>query len=232
MFLSVLIHPNPKVSYLPNRLLILCCEPLTIPFRLLFLDYLHCIMPFCSDISHCRSRPKNVTILTSQITGLLLSSLPCLKYLSELFTVTFIHTSRVTNCCPNVIQVSIKNIPRHITLRNHKLYTAYDRGLSSRIVFMDISKGFDRVVHSGLIYKLEQLGIDQSLLNLLSSYLSGGSQIVRINDSSSNACYTNCGAPQGSVLGSLLSLIYVTVPSPPGGFGGLSPPNKAPSPPN
>jgi len=52
----------------------------------------------------------------------------------------------------------------------HKLFTTYDRGLSSRIVFMDISKAFDQVIHSGLIYKLEQLGIDWSLLNLLSSY--------------------------------------------------------------
>jgi len=34
----------------------------------------------------------------------------------------------------------------------HKLYTAYDRGLSSRIVFIDISKTFDRIIHSGLIY--------------------------------------------------------------------------------
>jgi len=74
---------------------------------------------------------------------------------------------------------------------------------------MDISKAFDRVIHSGLIYQLEQLGIDGSLLNLLSSYLSGRSQIIRINDSFLNACYTNCGVPQGSVLGPLLFVMYV-----------------------
>jgi len=91
----------------------------------------------------------------------------------------------------------------------HKLYTAYNRSLSSRIVFMDISRAFDRVIHSGIIYKLKQLGIDGSLLNLLSSYLSGRNQLVRINDSFSHACYTNCGVPQGSVLDPLLFLIYV-----------------------
>jgi len=74
---------------------------------------------------------------------------------------------------------------------------------------MKISKAFDRVIHSGLIYKLEQLGTDGSLLNLLSSYLSRTNELVRTNDSHSNVCYTNCGVPQGSVLGPLLFLVYV-----------------------
>ena len=65
-------------------------------------------------------------------------------------------------------------------------------------------KPLDRVIYSGLIYKLQQLRIDGSLLILLSSYLSGRRQIARINDSYSNTCYTKCGVPQGSVLGSLL----------------------------
>ena len=38
--------------------------------------------------------------------------LPSLKYSSELFTVTFIRTERETNCYPNVIQVSVKNVPQ------------------------------------------------------------------------------------------------------------------------
>jgi len=74
---------------------------------------------------------------------------------------------------------------------------------------VDASKDFDGVIHSELIYKLQQLAIDGSLLNLLSSYLSGRSQTVRINDSYSNACCTNCGIPQGSVLSPLLFVIYV-----------------------
>ena len=92
---------------------------------------------------------------------------------------------------------------------SHTVSLKDDRGLFSRIAFVDISKAFDRVIHSGLICKLEHSGIDGSLLNRLSYYLGGRSQIARINDSFSNACYTNCGIPQGSVLGPLLFLIYV-----------------------
>jgi len=46
-------------------------------------------------------------------------------------------------------------------------------------------------------------------LNLLSSYLSGRSQIARIDDIYSNVSYTHCGVPQGSVLCPLLLLVYV-----------------------
>jgi len=72
---------------------------------------------------------------------------------------------------------------------------------------MDISKAFNRVIHSGLICKLEHSGIDGSLLNLLSYYQGGRSQIVGINESFANACYTNCRVLQGSNLGPLLFLI-------------------------
>ena len=90
---------------------------------------------------------------------------------------------------------------------SHTVSLKDDRGLFSRIAFVDISKAFDRVIHSGLICKFEHSGINGSLLNRLSYYLGGRSQIARINDSFSNACYTNCGVPQDSDLGPVLFLI-------------------------
>ena len=84
------------------------------------------------------------------------------------------------------------------------LYQAYDSNLSSRIVFLDISKAFARVDHTCLIFKLQQIGIVGSLLSLLSFYLFRRSGRTR-----SDFKYTNCGVPQGSVLGLLLFLIYV-----------------------
>jgi len=89
------------------------------------------------------------------------------------------------------------------------LYQAYDLNISSRIVFLDISKAFDRVDHACLLFKIQQLGIDGPLLNLLSSYLSQHSQVVLINKNLSVLKYTSCIVPQGSILGPLLFLIYV-----------------------
>ena len=88
------------------------------------------------------------------------------------------------------------------------MYQAYDSNLSSKIVFLDISKAFDRVDHTCLIL-LQQLGIVGSLLNLLSSYLLRRFQVVLLGRTRSDLKYANCGIPQGSVLGSLLFLIYV-----------------------
>ena len=91
----------------------------------------------------------------------------------------------------------------------HSFYQAYDSNLSSRIVFLDISKAFDRVDHTCLIFKLQQLGVVGSLRNLLSSYLFRRSQVFLLGRSRSDLKYTNCGVPQGSVLGPLLFFIYV-----------------------
>ena len=71
---------------------------------------------------------------------------------------------------------------------------------------MDISKDFDRVWHKGLLAKLEQLGISDSLYRWFESYLSGRSQRVVIDGQNSEWRVIQAGAPQGSVLGPLLFL--------------------------
>jgi len=91
----------------------------------------------------------------------------------------------------------------------HKLLVAKDSGCSSRAVFLDISKAFDKVIHSALLFKLSQLGVTGSVYNLLQSYLSGRSQLVRLGDVRSEHLHTNCGVPQGSVIGPLLFLVCV-----------------------
>ena len=78
------------------------------------------------------------------------------------------------------------------------------------LIFLDISKAFDRVYHHGLLHKLEMLGITGALLNWLSSYLSGRQQRVVINGQSSEWSKINAGVPQGSILGPLLFLVFIS----------------------
>jgi len=71
-------------------------------------------------------------------------------------------------------------------------------------VFCDMSKAFDRVWHRGLLLKLRQNGISGNLLSWFESYLSGRSQEVIIEGSTSKLKLIHAGVPQGSILGPLL----------------------------
>ena len=91
----------------------------------------------------------------------------------------------------------------------HKIYTSLGTGDDVLLVFMDISKAFDRVYHKGLLYKLEAIGIRGHLLNWFRNYLSQRQQRVVLNGQASEWCETNAGVPQGSILGPLLFLIFI-----------------------
>ena len=49
----------------------------------------------------------------------------------------------------------------------YEIYSSIDDGFEVRSVFLDISKVFDKVWHEGIIFKLQQNGISDDLLNIL-----------------------------------------------------------------
>ena len=77
------------------------------------------------------------------------------------------------------------------------------------MVFLDVSKAFDKVWHKGLFFKLRKMGICGNLLNWIKDYMSGRHQKVVLNGVESNVCYLEAGVPQGPILGPLLFLIYI-----------------------
>lgn len=75
-----------------------------------------------------------------------------------------------------------------------------------RTIFLDISKAFNRVWHTGLLHKLDMMGIDRTWFK---SYLSDRTQCTRVDGVKSSFSKLHAGVPQGTVLGPLLFLCYV-----------------------
>ena len=83
-----------------------------------------------------------------------------------------------------------------------------DNKLITCTLFLDLSKAFDCADHKLLLEKLFYYGVKGTPLKLLASYLDNRFQCTKIGDTKSFFNVT-CGAPQGSVVGPLLILIYI-----------------------
>ena len=79
--------------------------------------------------------------------------------------------------------------------------------VSSHALFSAIYQ--KRLIGCGLLFKLEQHGLGDGLLNWFKSYLGNRKQKVVIQASESSLSPLRAEVPQGSVLGPLLFLIYV-----------------------
>ena len=91
----------------------------------------------------------------------------------------------------------------------HRVCQNLDERLSTILIFCDNSKAFDRVWHEGLLKKLKSYGISGDLLFWLKNYLSGRKQFVFLNNELSDSGLVKAGVPQGSVLATLLFLLYI-----------------------
>ena len=86
---------------------------------------------------------------------------------------------------------------------------AFNRSGATRAVALDISKAFDRVWHAGLLHKLKSYGISGQIFGLISSFLSNRQLRVVLHGKSLQEYPVNAGAPQGSILGPTLFLLYI-----------------------
>ena len=84
-----------------------------------------------------------------------------------------------------------------------------DAGILTGAIYVDMSKAFDTVGHTGIINKLSDYDVMGMPQEWLINYLFNRSQQVTFQNTLSRPEPTVCGTPQGSILGPLLFVLYI-----------------------
>jgi hypothetical protein len=87
---------------------------------------------------------------------------------------------------------------------------AIDDGMVLPLILLDMTAAFDLVDHELFFDKCERLGIRESAIDWIRSYLCGRTQKVSCNGVESESSTLLCGVPQGSVLGPLFFSMYIS----------------------
>ena len=89
------------------------------------------------------------------------------------------------------------------------LLRSLDRENVSVLPLLDLSAAFDTIDHVILLQRLEHVfGIHDTALHWFSSYLTNRTQTVTVNNCSSASVTISCRGPRGSVLGTVLFVLY------------------------
>ena len=102
-----------------------------------------------------------------------------------------------------------KSTDDHLFRLSQSILESFNRGEYVVAAFLDVEKAFDNVWHNRLRYKIFQLDLPTKMTRWLSDFLVGRLIHVKVNNFFSNQINPKAGVPQGSVLSTLLFLIYV-----------------------
>ena len=94
---------------------------------------------------------------------------------------------------------------------SNDIFMNLDRNDSTFLIFLDLSSAFDLVDHSLLLKRMqEHFYVTETVYHWFLSYLTGRNFSVKINCSISNGMIVLYGVPQGSILGPILFLLYIS----------------------
>lgn len=91
----------------------------------------------------------------------------------------------------------------------NNIYNSLNARTNTIGISLDFQKAFDCLNHDILLGKMYKMGIRGTPLDWFKSYLTNRIQYCVINDKTSSAARISTGCPQGSILSSLLFLIYI-----------------------
>lgn len=97
----------------------------------------------------------------------------------------------------------------NLTVFNEYCISAFEQGSQVEAIYTDFSKAFDKVSHSILFAKLQNMGFHANFLKWIESYITGRVCRVVIENFQSEPYLQTSGVPQGSILGPLLFNLFI-----------------------
>ena len=134
-----------------------------------------------------------------------ISNLTYLSKLIEKVVATRLFDHMTTNGLHECLQSSYKkyhSTETALTCIHDDILRAVDKNQCVILLLLDLTAAFDTIDHDMLLSRLRKyIGLRDTALNWVRSYLSQRQQSVLINGVKSKMVPLSCGVPQGSVLG-------------------------------
>ena len=208
-----------KQSYLshcgiPGKFVSLISTPISFSLSKLFNNLFHeGHFPDIWKVSHVTAIFKQKGHKSDKNNYRPISLLPTLSKICE----SIIHKRLLDHCIENnVISCKQAAYLKGDSTVNQLLYIvdkikrSWTKGDITHGIFLDVKAAFDKVWHKGLLAKLNQINVNGKLLDLFQSYLTKRQQIVVVDGHKSKKQEIKAGVPQGSRLGPLLFIIYIS----------------------
>ena len=190
-----ILYGSPKLAYHLHLLFNAMIQHSYVPYE--FLNGV--ITPLIKDTEGDHSDPKNYRGLTLGVVFSFLFEHAMLTKISHfLFTESVQFGYKKRHSTSHAI-FSLKECIDYFTSRGSNVFAA----------FLDCSKGFDKVNHSGLFIKLMKRNIPICFLNLLIYWYSNLSSLVKWNGVFSETFRVYSGVRQGGVLSPRLFIVYI-----------------------